>query len=269
MDYYIHDLSPFLWRWGGTDWGIRYYGLAYVLGFLVFYFGMIFFSKRKWISINTLQISDLVVWCVIGVIIGGRLGYCMVYDLPHTLSDPLSIVAFWRGGISGMSSHGGMLGAVAAMWLFSRKIKCSFWELADHAAILSPIGIFLGRIANFINGELWGRVTDVPWAVIFPAAGVAPRHPSQLYEAFGEGAFLFGILFFLRWRGWKDGKISAAFLFIYGIVRICLEQFREPDKQLGFLFGWTTMGQLLSILMIIASIILWITVTRARRKFRH
>lgn len=156
-----------------------------------------------------------------------------------------------------MSSHGGIVGVVVAIALYSRKIKYSFWDIADHAVILAPIGIFLGRIANFINGELWGRVTDVPWAVIFPFAGIEPRHPSQLYEALGEGALLFCVLFFLRWWGWRNGKISAVFLFLYGIVRIFLENFREPDEQLGFFFHFFTMGQLLSVLMIFASIILW------------
>ncbi|MFH1067327.1 MAG: prolipoprotein diacylglyceryl transferase [bacterium] len=270
MHHYVHNLSPFLWQWGESGWGIRYYGLAYVLGFLFFYGGMVLFYRWKWSPLTPNQISDLLVWMMVGVLAGGRLSYCLIYDLPQTLRDPLSVISFWRGGISGMSSHGGILGAAAAMWLYARKTQTSFWTLADHTTILTTIGIFLGRIANFINGELWGRPATVPWAVIFPQAPLvngqlAPRHPSQLYEALGEGLFLFGVLLFLRWKGWSNGKIAVTFLALYATVRIFLETFREPDAQMGFFFGNVTAGQLLSFAMLAVAAVLWIW--RKRQKW--
>lgn len=270
MHYYVHNLSPFLWQWDHSSWGIRYYGLAYVLGFLAFYGGMILFYRWKWSPLTSNQVSDLLVWIMVGVLVGGRLGYCVIYDLRQTLHDPLSVIAFWRGGISGMSSHGGILGATLAMWLYARKIKTSFWVLADHTAILTTIGIFLGRVANFINGELWGRPATVPWAVIFPQSPLvngelAPRHPSQLYEALGEGLLLFAILLFLRWKGWTNGKVAIAFLVLYALIRIFMETFREPDIQMGFFWGSATAGQLLSFAMLAIAGVLWIR--RQRQKW--
>lgn len=268
MQYYVHHFSPFLWQWGDSGWWIRYYGVAYVLGFVAFYVGMLLFYKWKWSSLNPDQVSDLLVWAFVGVLVGGRLGYCLVYDLPRTLHDPLSIIAFWRGGISGMSSHGGMVGVILAFIFYARKVKTSFWVLADHAAILVTIGIFFGRIANFVNGELWGRPTMAPWAVIFSSAGQEPRHPSQIYEALGEGAFLFFILFTLRWLGWTNGKVAIVFLALYGAIRIFLENFREPDAQIGFIDG-LTMGQILSMGMILAAIVLWIVVRKSELRIKN
>lgn len=258
--YYVHNLSPFLWEWS-PGIGIRYYGVAYLLGFLAFYFGMRVFYKWGWSPLNSDQVADLSVWIVAGTLIGGRLGYCLAYDLEHTLYDPLSIIAFWRtGGISGMASHGGMIGVVAGMMAYAWRHRVDYWNLADLTAILASIGIFLGRVANFINGELWGRPATVPWAVIFPEAPgpYTPRHPSQLYEAFGEGLFLFVVLLSLRRMGWGRGRVGLAFLFLYGVVRIGLENYREPDAHIGYLWGGVTMGQLLSVGLLVIPALFWI-----------
>jgi phosphatidylglycerol:prolipoprotein diacylglycerol transferase len=257
--YLVHHFSPFLIEFGG-GWGVRYYGLAYVIGFLAVYLGLSWFYRKGWSELTPDQVGDLMVWIVIGVLVGGRLGYCLLYDFSTTLRDPLSVVAFWRsGGISGMASHGGMAGSIAAMWLYTRRHRLSFWGLTDNAALWCTIGLGLGRVANFINGELWGRPATVPWAVIFPegvAAGgeVPPRHPSQLYEAFGEGLFLFVFLFWLRSRHPRRGVVSGAFLVGYALVRIAAEFFREPDTQIGYWFGWVTQGQLLSLIPLAAGI---------------
>lgn len=260
--YWIHDFSPFLIDFGG-GWGIRYYGLAYVVGFLAFYFGMLRFYEWQWSPLNADQVADLLMWMVVGVLAGGRLGYCLFYDLENTLNDPLHVIAFWRyGGISGMASHGGFLGVLLAGILFARRTGVSFWQLADNICTLVPVGLFLGRIANFINGELWGRVTDVPWAVIFKVPGElsTPRHPSQLYEAFGEGLVAFAVVFLVRLkfgRLLKAGDAALLFLVLYSIARISAEFFREPDSHIGFDWLGLTRGQWLSFGLIILAMILW------------
>lgn len=255
LAYYVHDLSPFLLEWdllpGG---GIRYYGLAYLLGFVLFYLGMCWLFHRGLSELSPPEVADLMTWVVGGVLIGGRLGYCLVYAWERTWADPLSVVAFWNGGIQGMSSHGGMVGVTLAIVLYAWFHQVSTWRLLDHAALLAPLGLFLGRIANFINGELWGRPTDVPWAVIFPAAGDVPRHPSQLYEAFGEGIFLFGVLVAVRRYIPGRGATALAFLVVYALVRFTVEFYREPDAHLGFLaLGWS-MGQWLSLGLLAAAV---------------
>ncbi|GAB4239390.1 MAG: hypothetical protein OHK005_00800 [Candidatus Methylacidiphilales bacterium] len=256
-DYYVHDLSPFLIRFS-EHWGIRYYGLAYLAGFLGYYLGLKTFRKRGWSELSDEQVGDLMVWMVAGVLIGGRLGYCFLYDWHRTVADPISVVAFWRGGISGMASHGGIVGALLAMVWFAHRNKLSIWRLADNAAVLAPIGLGLGRVANFINGELWGRPTTVPWAVIFPAADGQPRHPSQLYQAIGEGLILFVVMWWLRSLDRKPGFVSGGFLVVYAINRIVAEFFREPDPQIMYYFGWMTQGQLLSIPLVLAGAVLMV-----------
>jgi phosphatidylglycerol:prolipoprotein diacylglycerol transferase len=265
MGYYTHDLSPFLWQFNET-WGIRYYGLSYLAGFLVVYFGLRWFRARQWSALTDDQIGDLMVWVVVGVLLGGRLGYALFYDWHRTVADPVSIFAFWRaGGIGGMASHGGVVGVLLALLWFTRKQRIDFWQLLDNLSVLGPVGVGLGRIANFINGELWGRPTSVPWAVIFPEAGPEPRHPSQLYQAMGEGFLLCGILFWLRGRGWPTGVISGLFLILYAINRTIAEFFREPDRHIGFYFGWLTQGQLLSVGLFLAGVIMILCRVRAGR----
>lgn len=257
LAYYVHNLDPFLIRFS-EEWGIRYYGLAYLLGFLAFYFGMRAFRKRGWSDLTDEQVGDLMVWVVIGVLLGGRLAYCFLYDWHRTVADPLSVVAFWRGGISGMASHGGIVGVLLAMVWFAKRRGLSAWALLDNTAVLAPIGLGLGRVANFINGELWGRPTQVPWAVIFPDADGQPRHPSQLYQALGEGVILFAVMWALRSLGCRAGFVSGGFLVVYGVNRFVAEFFREPDPQIMYYFGWMTQGQLLSVPLIFAGgVLMW------------
>ena len=228
--YYVHDLSPFLIEFG-KGWGIRYYGLAYVAGFLAWYYGLRWFRQKGWSSLNDSQISELLLYTVLGVLLGGRLGYCLLYDGAETLRNPLSVIAFWHGGLQGMASHGGIAGALAGFLLWARKDRGDGWAVADNAAVLAPVGIFLGRIANFINGELWGRPAQVPWAVIFPQSGTGtPRHPSQIYEALGEGLVLGLAMLWLRSKNPRpSGKVAGTFFVFYGMIRILMEFFREPD----------------------------------------
>ncbi len=231
---------------------IHWYGLMYVIGFLGAW-GLAEWRARKpasgWTSA---QVSDLIFYCAVGVVIGGRIGYMLFYDLSSFLSNPLVIFKVWDGG---MSFHGGLLGVIIAMWLFARSTQKAFFAVGDFVAPLVPIGLAAGRIGNFINGELWGRVTHVPWGMVFPNAGPQPRHPSQLYEFFCEGILLFIILWWFSAKPRPRMAVSGLFLLGYGIFRFGLEFFRQPDIQLGFVaFGWMTMGQLLSIPMILFGI---------------
>lgn len=241
---------------------LRWYGLMYLLGFLASFYlvkrQIAEEAKRGWLSDVGKQeqlLEGIMVALVIGVILGGRLGYVLFYNLPYFLKHPLEIFATWHGG---MSFHGGVVGAALAGWIYCRRHKTDFFLWADRFAVTAPIGLGFGRIGNFINGELYGRPTDVPWAMIFPDGGFVPRHPSQLYEAFFEGPVLFAILWPLRKRLWPSGFKMAIFFICYGTIRFCMEFFREPDPQLGFIaFGWLTMGQLLSIFLILLGIALF------------
>src|SRR5690606_2680204 len=200
--------------------------------------------------------DDLLVYVTLGVVLGGRLGYVLFYRPGYYLDNPLEALAVWHGG---MSFHGGVLGVIAAAALFARLRDRSMLEIGDAIAAAAPIGLFFGRIANFINGELFGRVTDVPWAVVFPQGGPEPRHPSQLYEAGLEGLVLFGIMTWFAWRPRdpdSNGRLAGIFLIGYGIARIFAELFREPDPHLGFLVGGLTMGQLLSLPLILVGALL-------------
>ncbi|HEV2563539.1 MAG TPA: prolipoprotein diacylglyceryl transferase [Microvirga sp.] len=241
---------------------IRWYALAYVAGLL----GGWFYAKRLaakadlWDGLQQpkpTDVDDLIVWVALGVVLGGRVGYVLFYNLASYLSHPLEIFAIWRGG---MSFHGGFLGAVLAIVLFARSRGLNPLAMLDMAAVVTPIGLFFGRIANFINGELWGRpAPDFPYAVVFPHAGPEPRHPSQLYEAFGEGLILFIIMVIAarRFGFRRPGLLGGIFVLGYAVARISAEFFREPDAQLGFLFGSSvqalsggiTMGMLLSVPM--------------------
>jgi phosphatidylglycerol:prolipoprotein diacylglycerol transferase len=200
----------------------------------------------------------------LGVILGGRIGYVLFYQSGWYLSHPLEILQVWRGG---MSFHGGLVGVILALVLFARQNRLPLLEIADLAAAVAPLGLLLGRVANFINGELWGRPTDVPWAVVFPHAGPEPRHPSQLYEAVLEGLVLLAVTQALAWRPRRPehaGRIGGAFLVGYSLARIVVELFREPDAQLGFLLGGLTMGQLLSLPMLAGGLYLLARAGRQR-----
>ncbi len=237
---------------------IRWYALGYILGIVAgwLYARAIIRSPSLWgrrAPMTVADLDDFVIWITLGIILGGRLGYVLFYNPGYFAGNPLEIVQIWKGG---MSFHGGFAGCVLAVILFARRRGISMFSLGDVACAAGPMGIFLVRLANFINGELWGRPTDVPWAMVFPAAGPLPRHPSQLYEAVSEGLVLFVILAILVRAGalQRPGLIIGTFALGYGIARSICELFREPDPQLGFLWGGMTMGMLLSLPLMLAGI---------------
>lgn len=242
---------------------IRWYGLMYVLGFITAYVYITRQKRSQQLGLVGPVAQDLIFYLAIGLIVGARLGYLIFYqytDYAFYLKHPLEIVATWHGG---MSFHGGFVGAVLAGWLFCRRKKLPFWAVADSVAVVAPIGIGFGRLGNFINGELYGRITNVPWAMIFPEGGPVPRHPSQLYEAIMEGFVLFTLLWFLRQRPFKDGMMVVFFLILYGIFRFFLEFFRAPDPQLGLVLSFMTMGQILCLAMILIGIALGVYINRS------
>jgi phosphatidylglycerol:prolipoprotein diacylglycerol transferase len=254
------NINPVLIKLGPFQVG--WYGLMYVFGFIAAYLLVRYQMKKKQLGISREEVENLFIYLMLGLIIGGRLGYVLFYDLPLYLQDPLEIFAVWHGG---MSFHGGLLGVLIVGIVFSWRHKKSFWRIADLFIVTAPIGLGLGRIGNFINGELYGRVTSVPWGMIFPKGGPLPRHPSQLYESALEGGLLFVILWILKDKKLPSGGLLAIFLFLYGIFRFFVEFFREPDPQLGFILGPLTMGQLLSSLMIISGICLFLYLWRKER----
>jgi phosphatidylglycerol:prolipoprotein diacylglycerol transferase len=237
---------------------VRWYALAYIAGILIgwLYARAIIRDGRSWggrAPMRVIDFDDFVLWVTLGIILGGRLGYVLFYNPAYFAAHPLQILLLWQGG---MSFHGGFAGCVAAVILFARARGIGILSLGDVTCAVGPIGLFLGRLANFINGELWGRPTDVPWAMVFPGAGPLPRHPSQLYEAGLEGLLLLAILaLFIRAGALKrPGLIIGAFAVGYGLFRSFAELFREPDAQLGFLWGGMTMGMLLSIPLVLAGL---------------
>lgn len=227
---------------------VRWYGLMYLLGFVGGYFIMNHVSRLRGYPITKEQISDLLFFGVIGVVAGGRVGYTLFYNAGYYLSHPLEIFYVWEGG---MSFHGGLLGVLVALLLYSKKYKFSLLMIADLVVAAVPIGLGFGRFGNFINAELWGRVTDLPWGVVFPGAGSQPRHPSQLYEAALEGVVLLIIVYLLHRLKVRPGVVGFSFLLLYGVFRFSVEFVRQPDAHLGFLWGGATMGQLLSLPMIV------------------
>ncbi len=241
------EIGPFKLRW---------YGLMYVVGFVLAYLVIPRQSKAKRLGLRGPMLQDLLFYLAAGLIIGARLGYVVFYQWPNLVSylrDPLEIVALWHGG---MSFHGGLIGALIGGGLFCRRRKVPFWEVADAVIVAAPIGLGLGRLGNFINGELFGRPSSVPWAMVFPAGGPLPRHPSQLYEALLEGAALFVLLWWRKDRPAKPGFLVTTFLAGYGVARFAVEFFRQPDPQIGLLGGILTMGQVLSLGMIAGALIL-------------
>lgn len=234
---------------------IYWYGVMYLLGFALAWVLATLRVKKLKLNFNNETISDFIFYCAIGGVLGGRLGYVLFYEPSYFLHHPLSIFATWHGG---MSFHGGIIGLIISLFFFARKVKLPFLTMLDFTAPLAPLGMALGRIGNFINAELLGRVTTVPWGMIFPDGGPLPRHPSQLYEALGEGIFLFTIVWLYSAKPRPRGTVSALFFLVYGVVRFGCEFFRQPDQYLGFIaFDWLTMGQLLSLPIIIIGIIMW------------
>jgi phosphatidylglycerol:prolipoprotein diacylglycerol transferase len=251
---------------------IRWYALAYIAGIVLgwIYARALIKNERLWggvAPITLLQLDDFILWVTVGIIFGGRSGYVLFYNLPFFIAHPAEIFELWKGG---MSFHGGFLGCVAAVILFCRKNNLPILSLGDITTAVGPIGVFLGRIANFINSELWGRPADpsLPWAMIFPNGGPLPRHPSQLYEAGMEGILLFTLLAVMIRMGAlkRPGLILGSFITFYPIARIIGEHFREPDPQLGFLWGGLTMGMLLSVPMIFAGVLIIWTAWRREAK---
>ncbi len=252
IDPVLVQLGPFAIRW---------YALAYIFGILIgwLYARAIVRNDRLWggpAPLTVTDFDDFVLWVTIGIIVGGRTGYVLFYNLSYFAAHPAELFEVWHGG---MSFHGGFIGCVLAVILFARRRGIAMLSLGDITCAVGPIGLFLGRIANFINGELWGRPADaayVPWAMVFPEGGPLPRHPSQLYEATLEGLVLLAVLAFLIHKGAlkRPGLIIGCFAVGYAIARSVCEFFREPDVQLGFLWGGITMGQLLSIPLFLAGV---------------
>lgn len=258
LDY--PQINPVLLAIGPLQ--VRWYGLMYVIGFTAAYWLVTVQAKRfAWQQMLD-HLDNLNLWLIVGVVLGGRLGYVLVYNPSHYLAHPWEIPATWSGG---MSFHGGCAGALLLGYGYCRRHGIDFWRAADLFIVTVPIGLFFGRLGNFINGELYGRITTIPWGMVFPDGGPLPRHPSQLYEALLEGVLLFLLLWSLKakpWsasnRQWPHGTLLALFLGGYGCCRFIAEFFREPDAQLGLIFLHLSMGQLLCIGMIMAGIGMWI-----------
>lgn len=255
--HWVHDLSPFLIRFS-ENVGIRYYGLAYVLGFVAAGWLMHLYARRGRSRIGGESVADVMTYLVIGVLVGGRVGYFVLYQTEWLLRDPLAFFRVWEGG---MASHGGFVGVLVALWWWSRRRQLPVLHVTDIVVSTAPLGLFFGRVANFINGELWGKVTDFKYAVIFPQSAkpgtplllIEPRHASQLYAAVLEGLVLLALM---QWRFWRSdivrrqpGRLSGEFLIAYALLRIVGEQFREPDASL--LYGLSR-GTFYSIFLIVA-----------------
>jgi phosphatidylglycerol:prolipoprotein diacylglycerol transferase len=255
LAYWVHEPTPFLGpHWG--NFGIRFYGLGYILGFLAAAWLFVRYARAGRSQLPPGKIADLMMALVLGVMLGGRIGWFLLYHPDELLRDPLSFIRVWEGG---MASHGGFAGVTIALWWFGRRNNLSFFHLGDLIVSAAPVGLMLVRIANFLNGELWGKVTTVSWGVIFEqtGGGSLPRHPSQLYEAALEGALLLAVM---QWRFWKSnvvrehpGRLSGEFLILYAIARIICEIFREPDATL--LFGLSR-GTFYSVFLILAGALL-------------
>lgn len=251
------NIDPVLVQFG--PFMIRWYSLAYIAGLLLGWRYIRLLAKWPPARLHARDIDDFLVWATLGVILGGRLGYILFYNGDYFLANPLAVIEVWKGG---MSFHGGLLGVITATLIFCRRRRISLLVFGDLVAAAAPIGLFLGRLANFVNGELFGRVTDAPWGVVFPHGGPLPRHPSQIYEALLEGLLLFLLLLVLaRFRNIRErpGVLTGVFLIGYGTSRLVIEVFRQPDVQIGFLTWGSTMGQWLSAPMILAGLLLVFT----------
>lgn len=244
---------------------IHWYGLMYLVGFaLVYILGRRRLARGHTPALNTRDLEDVIFYSVLGVVLGGRLGYVLFYKPDYYLAHPLEIFYLWEGG---MSFHGGLIGVIVVMLLFARKKGVSFFTISDFIAPLIPLGLGAGRLGNFINGELWGRPTDVPWAMVFPQSGTdVPRHPSQLYELGLEGIVLFAVLWWFSSKPRPTGQVSGLFLIGYGTFRFLVEFTREPDNFLGLLAGGLSMGQWLSLPMVLIGIVMF--VVTAKRQSR-
>jgi len=255
------NIDPILIQLGPIR--LSWYGMMYVLSFVISYLLVRYQTRKKDFGVSKQEVEDLYFYLILGLVIGARLGYVLFYDLKTYLADPFEIIAIWHGG---MSFHGGLIGVLLVGILFSWKNKKSFWKIADRVIVTAPIGLGLGRIGNFINGELYGRVTQAPLGMIFPKGGTLPRHPSQLYESALEGGVLFLILWLIKDKKLPTGGLLAIFLFLYGVFRFLVEFLREPDAHLGFVLGPFSMGQVLTSFMIVGGIILFVYLGRKEKR---
>jgi phosphatidylglycerol---prolipoprotein diacylglyceryl transferase len=261
------DINPIALQVGPVK--VHWYGLMYLISFLAAWALLTWRSRQSNSGWTSEQVSDLIIYIALGVLLGGRIGYMLFYDLPDFLHAPLTLFRIWDGG---MSFHGGLLGVILSVWLYGRRIQKSIWDITDFIAPIVPIGLGLGRLGNFINGELWGRVSHVPWAMVFPSGGYYPRHPSQLYESLLEGVVLFFMLWFFSVKPRPRFAVTALFFLSYGVFRSFCEFFRQPDPQYGYLaLHWLTMGQVLSIPMILVGsfALYWIYRGRSGKKHTH
>jgi len=240
---------------------IRWYGVMYLIGFAASFLLVREQIKKRCLPLSSNFLESLYTYIILGLVIGARLGYVLFYDLSTYLIHPLEIFAVWHGG---MSFYGGLIGSVVAGIAYCKHAKADPWQVADLVAATAPIGLGIGRLGNFINGELYGRVADVPWGMVFPSGGPLPRHPSQLYEFFLEGIVLFTVLWIVKDRARRSGVVFSLFITLYGAIRFLVEFFREPDLQLGFVLGHFTMGQVLSTCMTLCGVVLY----SARRRER-
>lgn len=254
------QFDPILLRLGPLQ--VHWYGVMYLLGFLAAYVLGCVRARRVGSVLTSAMMSDLIFYGAMGVVVGGRMGYVLFYQWHVLWHDPLLVFRIWQGG---MSFHGGLLGVMLGMVLFARHHRVSWYALMDFVAPLVPIGLAAGRLGNFINGELWGRVSDVPWAMVFPHAGPWPRHPSQLYEMLAEGVLMFALLWWYSDKPRPEPSVSALFLILYGAIRFVLEFFRAPDPQLGLvLFDRFSMGQVLSLPMVLCGLVIFVLANRRR-----
>ena len=257
---YIHDLNPILVNFGFLE--VRWYSLAYIFGILIGWqvaIKIILFKiKNKNIFFDIKLFDDLISYIIISIILGGRIGYIIFYNLTYYFNNPIDIFKVWEGG---MSFHGALIGIIIGTYIFSKKIKISSLFFLDIIASVAPIGIFFGRVANFINGELYGKPSSFFLSVIFPKIDMLPRHPSQLYEAVLEGVILFSVLITIIFKNnIKIGMCSSLFMILYGVFRILAEQFREPDMQIGYIFNLFSMGSVLSFVMILAGLFIFVKI---------
>ena len=251
---YVHDLNPVLINFGFFE--IRWYSLAYILGILIGWWIakkiIIFKNENKTLIFDVKIFDDLISYIIVSIILGGRIGYIIFYNFSYYFNNPIDILKIWQGG---MSFHGALIGIVLGTYIFAKKTKINLFFFLDVIGTVAPIGIFFGRVANFINGELYGKPSSLFWSVVFPKVDKIARHPSQLYEALLEGVVLFVVLISVIYKKeTKTGVVSALFMILYGFFRIVAEQFREPDRQIGYLLDLFTMGSILSFSMILVGL---------------